>query len=85
VLATDGVWDVLDNDAVCALVAAIADPSAAAKAIASRTRVLMKELRIRIDDITVLVVDVHGYSNTCPPPRSQVIHAASCNPGCVMM
>ena len=57
ILASDGLWDVFDNDQVAAFVQKTRDPRKAAVALAHRAKNQRLYGGMSMDDISVLVVD----------------------------
>jgi protein phosphatase PTC1 len=65
VLATDGVWDVLDNQFVVDMVNSIPDPAEACNAVI-QAAMLRWEDKYSADNITVVVVRFHADSSRPP-------------------
>jgi len=59
VLASDGVWDVLSEEAVMGMAMRVKNNVRAAKAIAHDAFHIRATSSLRLDDITVVVVDVN--------------------------
>lgn len=68
VLASDGLWDVIKTHQVIAPIRKIVDTQEAAKELASYARHLRENARIRIDDITCLVIDINPEANPALQP-----------------
>lgn len=71
VLGSDGLWDVVSLGEAKALVGDMSDPLEAAEALAERARTIRRTRKIRLDDITCLVVDVwpqRERQRTTPSP-----------------
>ena len=58
ILASDGLWDVLSKDEVGKLLFLEKNPKKAAELLANCARDLRKNFKIRMDDISVVVVDI---------------------------
>ena len=73
VLASDGVWDVMDEEDLCSIILYVQNTNKAARLIAEKAFELRMEHNCRMDDITVVVVDVnrdmfvppHATSHLC--------------------
>ena len=74
------MWDVITPQEAAELVKKVVDPRKAANLLAKRARRLREDAGIKIDDITVTVVDLNHESplREIPPPAA----AAGC--GCVI-
>jgi len=59
ILASDGVWDVLSEEAVVSIAVRVTNSLRAAKAIAQDAFHIRATGSMRLDDITVVVVDVN--------------------------
>ncbi|XVF66337.1 hypothetical protein PTKIN_Ptkin10aG0027500 [Pterospermum kingtungense] len=64
VVASDGVFDFLPSQTVVNMAAAYTDPRDACAAIAGESYKLWLEHDIRTDDITIIIVQIKGLSNS---------------------
>lgn len=79
ILASDGMTDVISNELAFKLTANIIDTDIAAAVLTKKALELRKNKRIRIDDITCIVVDVNPHLN---PVIGQ---GNGCVSGCMLM
>jgi serine/threonine protein phosphatase PrpC len=77
VIASDGVWDVMNNDAVRLIANENVDAFKCAQVLAWQARRRREAKRMRMDDISVTVVDFNA-----PIIDEQI--AAACGPGCTI-
>jgi serine/threonine protein phosphatase PrpC len=63
VLASDGFWDVVTNDRAVSMISHITDPVEAARFLANKGRALRESSRIRLDDVTCVVIDINPEFN----------------------
>ena len=75
VLASDGVWDALNNEAIAQIVFKRTTPDSAAQYIALQAEATRKSLGLRRDDISVIVVDVNP---SCRQLYSDALSGCSC-------
>jgi serine/threonine protein phosphatase PrpC len=78
ILASDGVWDVMNNEAVRLVTNEVADAFECAKILAWHARRRREAKRMRLDDISVTVVDFNA-------PIGTGEHAAECVPACTIL
>eukprot|EP00252_Welwitschia_mirabilis_P017045 TRINITY_DN3789_c0_g1_i2.p1 TRINITY_DN3789_c0_g1~~TRINITY_DN3789_c0_g1_i2.p1 ORF type:complete len:394 (+),score=19.45 TRINITY_DN3789_c0_g1_i2:536-1717(+) len=64
VVASDGVFEFLSSQAVVDMVAKCKDPHEACAAIATESHRLWLQNETRTDDITIIIVQIHGLKNT---------------------
>lgn len=67
IISSDGVWDVCTVREAASIVKGIADPLKASKLLAETARQRREDRHIKIDDITVVVVDFNYASPLRPP------------------
>ena len=75
------MWDVITPQEAAELVKKVVDPRKAANLLAKRARRLREDAGIKIDDITVTVVDLNHESPLREIPPAA---AAGCGCGCVI-
>jgi serine/threonine protein phosphatase PrpC len=61
IVASDGLWDVMTSVEAHKFIRGFADPSKAAIALATKARMFRETNKWRIDDISVIVVDVNPH------------------------
>ena len=78
IMGSDGFWDVIDNDAAFALILGVNDTIAASNILSVTARKARDTARMRIDDITCLVIDVNPNFRVIPKKYAVSIDAANC-------
>ena len=63
VLASDGLWDVLSVAQVAEILSVNFDPEKAAAQLTSTALKLRKKNKLRLDDISVIVIDINSQEN----------------------
>ena len=69
-MGSDGLWEVITPPEAAALVRRVMDPHKAANLLAKRARQIREDRGIKIDDITVTVVDLNYASPSREIPNS---------------
>ncbi|GFH20426.1 hypothetical protein HaLaN_17543, partial [Haematococcus lacustris] len=68
VLASDGVWEFLPSQSVVDMVSKFDDPQEAALSVVAESYRLWLQHETRTDDITMVVVHLHGLETAAPKP-----------------
>lgn len=78
VLASDGLWDVMSTTQVQEVISKIKEPQEAAHTLADLAYQLRIRYRIRKDDITVIVVDIHPSFVISPVKSGNCLGKSGC-------
>ncbi|TYH63291.1 hypothetical protein ES332_D07G181600v1 [Gossypium tomentosum] len=81
VVASDGVFEFLSSQTVVNMAAAYKDPSDACAAIAGDSYKCWLELENRTDDITIIIVQIKGPSNSGVGTTDSEVHSRPCQIG----
>nr|KJB10071.1 hypothetical protein B456_001G182600 [Gossypium raimondii] len=81
VVASDGVFEFLSSQTVVNMAAAYKDPSDACAAIAGDSYKRWLELENQTDDITIIIVQIKGLSNSGVGTTDSEVHSRPCQIG----